>query len=374
MLELEVECRTSRDATTGARHPITITDDWTLISPHDLDAERVAAAFGGYVTCLDIEDHALPALREAVGLLTRTEWVDVVHAPGRGWAVGHRLEACGCHHQRFTSVQVAAEHVRSVRHLSAKHSVDEALLRELVSATERSLGPFRKPPPTAWIPTSLVREHGGIDDLWTAGLHPDFIESSAALVPYRSESLPSFFYLGLAFRNVNRDWLARILRVNNDADVATWLAWSDEALSTAGRDDCAQWLSLDLPRNSIEQLLASGVRPATARALSAKSGYDGRTVAMTLANWARARCTPTAAHLDYLERSGPGLGWEPPAAALDLLEAETASLSQPPDRTELAVLLGLLGARTAVMEVLGSGVRTVEEAMGLFHTDTKEAG
>ena len=45
-LSLELECRTSRRARRGRRHPVTVTADWTLESHHDLDAERLCRQFG----------------------------------------------------------------------------------------------------------------------------------------------------------------------------------------------------------------------------------------------------------------------------------------------------------------------------------------
>ena len=47
-----VECRTSRSSVRGEPHRVSIAPDWSVQTPHDLDAERVGVAFGGYASCL----------------------------------------------------------------------------------------------------------------------------------------------------------------------------------------------------------------------------------------------------------------------------------------------------------------------------------
>jgi hypothetical protein len=54
-LTLKVRCWTSRSSKAPVtRHPVTIHPDWSVTTPHDLESERVAAAFGGYLSCLDL--------------------------------------------------------------------------------------------------------------------------------------------------------------------------------------------------------------------------------------------------------------------------------------------------------------------------------
>lgn len=68
-LTLMLECRLSPTAVTGERHPVTIHADWRVETPHDLEAERVAAAFGGYTSCLELVDRTLPAFRTSLRML-----------------------------------------------------------------------------------------------------------------------------------------------------------------------------------------------------------------------------------------------------------------------------------------------------------------
>ena len=99
-LEVDLECRTSKDARRGRPHPVTITADWSFESHHDLGAERVAAAFGGFTSCLGVADRAVPALQEAVHLLARALPAPVTAVSGRGWMVTAPAPRCLCR-QRF---------------------------------------------------------------------------------------------------------------------------------------------------------------------------------------------------------------------------------------------------------------------------------
>ena len=44
-----------------------------VATPHDLDAERIAAAFGGYTSCLELVDPVIPAVRASMGMQTRRD-------------------------------------------------------------------------------------------------------------------------------------------------------------------------------------------------------------------------------------------------------------------------------------------------------------
>ena len=55
-LEVVVRCRTSPTAEDARTHPVTIHPDWSVTTPHDLDAERVGMALGGYCSCVELVD------------------------------------------------------------------------------------------------------------------------------------------------------------------------------------------------------------------------------------------------------------------------------------------------------------------------------
>jgi hypothetical protein len=63
-LSTSITCRTSAvDGAEAARHAVTIDHDWRVDVPHDLEGERVAAAFGGYLSCISLVDQQCRSAR-----------------------------------------------------------------------------------------------------------------------------------------------------------------------------------------------------------------------------------------------------------------------------------------------------------------------
>ena len=362
-LQLDLECRTSRASRRGRAHPVTITADWRFESPHDLDAERVAVAFGGFTSCLEVADRILPALREAVHLLARQVPVCVSPVSGRGWMVSEPVTRCDCHRMFYRSAAAAARHARSNVHLTRKYAADERLLGALLDAAAEQYDEFPRPDDPDRSLARLVREVGGPAELWGSGVHPDSIREMAELVPGCTEPLPVAFYLGVASREVDREWLAATLARRPDPDVAAWLAWSDEAVQPTSGTDCAEWLSLGVPLRSVQDLLGARTKPRTVRRLGRRTGLSDRSAAAYLANWAQAGCEPTAEHVSMLDRLGIDRGYRPPVTAINLLEVTASVLPDPPSRTDLAVMLALVGTRTGVLELLERGVTTPDAAL-----------
>lgn len=357
-LRLQVECRTRR-TTRGPKHPVTIQPDWTVETPHDLESERVAAAFGGYCSCLDLVDAVVPAAREATALLARTALPRLRHRPHQGWEVGDDTRCPGCA-RSWTDVGDAAEHVRSARHVAARYAAAAAPLRRVLAAVGAAhqatdAAPRRRDPRGV----TTVREPGGLERLWRTGLHPDLVVRwwHAVAVP---EPLPERFYLGAAFSGVDLDWLATTLAGTPDPDVATWLAWTDGLHDDEDPRACARWLAEGLPRRSIELLMRAGVTHASATAIAEVSWLPTRTVANRLAHWAAAGCTPEAEDFGLLERYGLA-DYRPSAPALDELCAQLSGVPAAPTRTQVGVMLALAGSRGQVQAHLEDGARSPQD-------------
>src|SRR3712207_9191816 len=69
-LSVSVRCRTRRGAG-GRRHEVRIGPDWSVETPHDLAAERIGVALGGYLSCIELVDDTVPAARELLQLVAR---------------------------------------------------------------------------------------------------------------------------------------------------------------------------------------------------------------------------------------------------------------------------------------------------------------
>jgi len=375
-LTFDVDCCTDPRAERGTTHPVTIGPDWSLETPHDLDAERVAQAFGGFCSCVELADRMVPALREAVRLLTRRELVPVDHRARRMWLVRTPPTGCACAARGFTTVQVAARHVRGPLHLGAKYGVSVTRLRRPLARVEAAHG--TRVPGRDRGAARLVLEPHGLDDLWDAGVHPAAVREAAALAPRVDGPLPVWFYLGVAFRPVG-DRLRELLAECTSAQAAAWLVWSDAARTSGTARLTAAWLRTDVPRCELETLVHQRVPVAAAETVAAVTGRTLRQAATELAAWASAGCFPTAEDLALLDRFGLRLSPRPNGAALDLAEEKVALLvprDSRPSRSELGVMVALAGGVRAVTTLVARGARTpMDLAAAVAGEDTRtEAG
>lgn len=369
-LVVQVECRTTRSATRGRRHPVTIRPDWSVDTPHDLAAERVAAALGAYCSCLELVDSVVPALREGTQLLARSAFPALVHHGPRGWGVAP-VDGCPCRQRLWPGPAPAAEHARSARHLAVRHSAPRARLARLLTDVEEAYGAAEVPPRPRGEHAALVREPGGVAELWRAGVHPARVAqwwTRAGL----GEPLPVRFYLGLAFGGTPPDWVFTTLARCPDPDVAVWLAWGAGLADPEDPDACAEWLQLGVPRPLVEGLVRAGVTRASVRLVAEGSWLPVRTVAVRVAHWVRAGCTPGAEEFALLERYGLA-DYRPSAPALDELCAELG-VTPEPTRTQAGVMLALAGSRRSVGALVQAGARTPQQLAELLDEPLRRPG
>jgi len=355
-LTFEIECLTSRSARRGGRHAVTLRGDGTLETSHDLAAERVAAAFGGYCSCVDVVDVALPALAEVVGLLTRRVRPDLRRRVDGRWSVSKSV-ACECP-RGFASAATAAQHARSTRHLAARHRIPERLTRLLVDGA-RTVLPAPEQLMADLTLQARVREPGGLARLWAAGLHPDDIAEWAALAGAVDEPLPSSYYLGVAYGGASTEFLAATLPARPDGETAAWLAWLPLELQ---RPECRALLAAGLPRQDVVSLLEAGEAPERLAAVAEECGLAPVVVSRLVAVWSRAGCILGAGLVGLLAEHGL-TAHRPSATALDELEKAAAVHPHAPGRADLGVMAALLGGRGAVLEALERGVRSAAEVV-----------
>ena len=176
--------------------------------PHDLDAERVGVAFGGYASCLELVDVAAPTLRVAIERLTRQEPLPIRRDKRAKWRIlaTHQVPDC-CARVPFASIEAAARHPHGSGHLAREHGAREWQLTPLLAAAERAWAwdqPPRDRDPEA---RRLVREAGGVADLWRTGIRPDHLPEIAAAVSAVTDPLPVSFYLGVVDTGADREGL-----------------------------------------------------------------------------------------------------------------------------------------------------------------------
>ncbi|MES2171081.1 MAG: hypothetical protein V4479_10250, partial [Actinomycetota bacterium] len=140
-LRFSIQCRNSRNSSSGKRHVVTIDPDWTVTTPHDLEAERIAAAFGGYTSCLDLVDRTIPAFRQALPLLSRRARLALREDARDGWRLPleEQVEQC-CRGHRFTTIASAVSHARSSAHLAGRYGVTRWQLTAVMSGAATAWG------------------------------------------------------------------------------------------------------------------------------------------------------------------------------------------------------------------------------------------
>jgi hypothetical protein len=353
-LTLVVECRTN-PRRRGSAHEVTIEPDWQVRTPHDLEAERVALAFGGYLSCISLVDRVVPALAELSQVIGRRRVPGLLRAGSQDWRLVQSVDRCRCARTAFRSPGLAAFHARGVEHWAARWGIRPDVLAHMAEDVARVHAITERV--GAHPARTLVRESGGLDDLWRAGLHPEYVAAVHERVWPEGSPLPARFFLGAAYLGAPLDWLASVAEATRDPDVLTWAAWTVCDLDRTDPGARLQWLGLRLRLRDIERLMTGGYTRAMAEELAAMSRSDPSRVAGQLAAWQAAGCTPGPGDLAELARVGVDASYRPSPAAVDRLMDEVADLGPTPTRTQAALVLAVAQTVRSAAELLRLGAR-----------------
>ena len=365
-LTVPVTCRT-RPGAGGRTHDVTIGPDWSMSTPHDLDAERVGVALGGYLSCLELVDHTVPALRDLLQLVARRVLPPLSRNHVGRWVVDQPTNGCSCGTQSYATPYEAAEHVRTAAHLARRYGADPRLLQRLLAASTDAHGGFQMCPPPGWVALGSVREPRGIDVLWGAGVPPELVLEVQDRVLPRGGPLPTAAYLGAAFRCDDLEWLASTVRQSpddaGDPDTVVWAAWAYGNEDRAHPHARGDWLAVGVPRSAVDVLVEGGIGVQEAEELAERTGRSLQRAALVLAAWERAGCRPGPGDIAALDVLGIGDSYQPSGAAVESLHQATRRLPVAPTRTQVAVLLGLAGNRADALALAKQGAVTTEQAM-----------
>jgi hypothetical protein len=264
-------------------------------TPHDLELERVAAAFGGGCSCLVLVDVLVPALRAQFQHRARRPLPPLRRSASDTWWPSPRVPGC-C--QASHSAAGAAAHLRSLSHHLRDDRGSADVLAALTDAVVRAHGGRREVPlpiDEAAAAARCVTHPLGVDTLWDAGIHPALVRAvHGAVVGAGGAPLPLDFYLGVACTRPDLGWVAATLQAaevsdgSASAELATWLAWSATALDRAQPAARAAWLAIGLPRARLEELSRAGYAVEDLRRLDATTRRGLAGTADWLAAWVRA--------------------------------------------------------------------------------------
>ena len=381
-LSTSVTCRTSAvDGAEATRHAVVIHHDWRVDVPHDLEGERVAAAFGGYLSCISLVDHAVPALRE---WLRRAGRLELPAMTFRGevdrWALKDEQPCCA--KTTFRDALAAADHWRSPQHVADACGASRRQLRSLTTAATaahasgRGLGMPEGDRDRA--AAACLGADTDVAWLWQAGIHPRLVWTIHRHVG-SAHPLPARFYLGVVWNRPDLHWVADSLRPpthadrpaatgtppvtskptasGSDASLATWQAWAAQNWDAVDPATFARWETTGVTRPLILDLQTAGYDPdgIVALARAARRHPDG--VARTVRRWNRAGFTPTPASLITLISAGIPSHHVPARAAVDRLRDLAQVTGTDWSDTSLALLLSLHGNVPDATRALSEGAR-----------------
>lgn len=354
-LDVTVRCYASRTSREYATHPVTVHPDGSVDTPHDLDAERIATALGAYSSCLELVNDGIPRLLSTLPLIARRARV-ALHRDGRArWRIPRdRITTC-CSRAAFATPADALRHLRDPWHARNSHGEPlDTLVRPLFAAAEHAWAAHRPSPPDL---TELVRESGGVRELWDAGIHPDDLPAIAAAADLAGGPLPVAYFVRMRYGRVDPQWLATVLAGRPDPDFAAWLAGQDGPVPDAA--ETAGWLRHGTTTQEAFFAVTADLPSEAPDEIARATGWPSWLAARSLLAWTRAGCSPTPDEFALLARRS--LEYHRPAtAAIDALVAELRadaprSTMSTRERTELAMLLAVLGTRRDVVHYVRTG-------------------
>jgi hypothetical protein len=381
-LTIKIPCSTRRSDVGGSlnRHEVVIEANWQVRVPHDLLAERVAVALGGFLTCVELVDRALPAARELFGLVQRCRFPELRRRGDRFWVPARPAEGC-CRGSsvRYSGPAEAAVHLRGVPHAAAAYDTESRLVSAVFAAVMQAHGYDRDAPfpetetsqATACVPS--VRD---VQLLWLAGVAPRHVATVHRALGTPGRPLPVNFYLGLVTRRPDLAWVANGFGPDHPDGLS---ACSGPDLEGEVPGAPADLLSARLPGPLMKDLASAGYVSEDIELLVSATRRSSMSIALTLRAWVAAGCRPSASELVGLYDAGVSPYWLPRAAAVARLRESVGSARPSIPDNQLGFLLGVCGCVPLALAWVRAGHRDAlmvagALAAGLGPHDTPSAG
>jgi hypothetical protein len=348
-LTLGVPCCADPRALAAVRHPVTIGPDWSVEVPHDLDAERVAVALGGYSGCLELAERVVPAARTRLQALARRGDPQLARTRGGGWAPRVPVPRC-CRPSLSAGAAdpvTVAEHLRSNAHHAAAGGCRADLLRAVVRALVRAhTGGTSFTVAADDLAAAAPAVHGemGVVRLWAVGVHPRVAVALHDLVAPDGPPLPAAFYLGVVTRGQDLDGLRGALAVWRQPH-------DDDPGSTVHREQ-----PLGVPPRLVVELSLAGICPAGVLRLAEATGSGTGVAAALLARWVAAGCGGDVDAVARVYRTGVPVSFHPSRALLARLRGELGHDADGLGAVALAGLVGVAGSVPGAVAAVRRGV------------------
>lgn len=346
-LVLTIECTISPADQFGAPHTVTVLPDWSVTVPHDLEAERVAALFGGWSSCERFASAAVPAYRRMVDVMSGASELD--RAAGGSWAAS-RAPGCCTPPSVFTSRFEALLHEVGPSHLAAAFGTTPQAVQVIAAAGRHAWS-------QAADPSLLEGGEAGYRELWDRGIHPERVARLAHALPDAVCPLPVATYVQAERRDIDTVWLAGVAAVFPVTEFAAWCVSNADGSGRITASEVRELRDLGLsPRDAMAALEGGVAASAIADAVHV-SGARPASLARWMGAWARIGCAPTGEHYLLLAERRL-LHARPLAADIDAL---VTGAGRAVDRTEAAVMLALEPSPHRVLAAIRGGVRSAAD-------------
>jgi hypothetical protein len=370
---------------------VTIGADWSVDTGHDLDAERVAVAFGGYSSCLELVERVVPAARVHLQLLARRTPVHLARQRGGRWAAATVTSGCCTRGvtPSYATPEKAVEHVLTSRHQASLAGCRADLLKHVSAQLVRAHCGGRR----TFDPSDVelreadtrVVEGFGARRLWDSGLHPRLVALIHRVASPAAVPLPMSFYLGVVTERPDLHWVRRTLEhlaghapaegADCTAETADCLSWSYTPQDASHPLMRREFLALGLPWPVIQQLTAARVRPHMVQQVAEVLRFSPPFAASTIVAWMDAGVhVEDAPELKWLLQcytAGAPQVWRPSRAALQALKSEVRSgWGLTPGN--LCAVLGVAGTVHFAAAAINEGIDDPAQVHDWLHRDVHQ--
>lgn len=289
-----IQCRTA-PGRRGVRHDVSLTADWQLETPHDLESERIGVAFGGHLTCVELADQILPAVRGWLEHLHRAAPADIERASRTAWAVVGRVPGCGCD-QPFKTAGAAAGHLRDPRHWARRHGVRVRAVTDVATLIlGREPADPRCPLPYCTADDYLV-EPSGLDRLWDAGVHFARVPDLVAAIGPAGQPLHTRHVIERAYATPAEAWVLQFAPAGRL--VLDWARATRSPRDERDPRERQRWIAAGASLSAVGQVFAGDAYTlADAHAYAATVGVTFAEAAAVLGRHQSAGRTPPLADL-----------------------------------------------------------------------------
>lgn len=356
-LTLEIGCRTDPDSLNGPVHWLTIHPDWSIEVPHDPELEGLAEALGGWSSCMTAVEPATRAVSQMIGQFLRTETPPLRRLQKTGaWFVNDDAPGC-CEFTQFTDVTSAARHIYSARHIAAKFQADEHTTSTILRAVTRAWKHWPLPATSNDLERRIQHGRKGLLELWRAGIHPADVSAAVALASDVQEPLSTGYVIQIVHNPTAAFTHLDTLSTRPTAEWADWVATHGGSYSDASTGDVVQLLKLGLSQSDIQTALDAEIDLITVHMMVRTSGVRPSAATAWLCSWAAVGCEPSSRHWDTLVEHNAATR-RPSRSAINQLVRDARPWWPDADRTELAVMLAVIGSNSEVIYCVQRGLRS----------------